>query len=71
MLFFDKNPLTKQLDSELEYFLLDRQARNQELTDLTVGDVALATGQMLVRMGKGHKGRATARVAPTGLPTGG
>ena len=45
-------------DRALLFVLLDTGLRHQELTDLRVGDVSLGTGQVLVRLGKGRKGRA-------------
>jgi integrase/recombinase XerD len=45
-------------DRALLMLLLDTGIRHQELTDLTVGDVDPNTGQVIVRMGKGRKGRA-------------
>lgn len=45
-------------DRALLMLLLDTGIRHQEITDLTVGDVDLNTGQIIVRSGKGRKGRA-------------
>lgn len=45
-------------DRALLLVLLDTGVRHQELTDLLVGDVDLSTGQVIVRSGKGRKGRA-------------
>jgi integrase/recombinase XerD len=45
-------------DRALLLLLLDTGVRHQELTDLTVGDVDANTGQVIVRSGKGRKGRA-------------
>lgn len=45
-------------DRALLMLLLDTGVRHQELTDLTVGDVDGNTGQVIVRSGKGRKGRA-------------
>ena len=44
-------------DKALLLFLLDTGVRHQELTDLQVGDVDINTGQVLIRRGKGRKGR--------------
>ena len=45
-------------DRALLMFLLDTGIRHQELTDLALGDVDPNTGQVIVRSGKGRKGRA-------------
>jgi len=45
-------------DRALLMLLLDTGTRHQELTDLLIGDVDLNNGQVLVRSGKGRKGRA-------------
>ncbi|MGB5048030.1 MAG: tyrosine-type recombinase/integrase [Caldilineaceae bacterium] len=45
-------------DRALLMLTLDTGLRHQELTDLLVGDVDLNTGQVIVRSGKGRKGRA-------------
>lgn len=45
-------------DRALLMLLLDTGVRHQELTDLLVGDVDQHTGQVIVRSGKGRKGRA-------------
>ena len=44
-------------DRALLLVLLDTGVRHQELTDLHVGDVDMATGSVLVRSGKGRKPR--------------
>ena len=45
-------------DRALLLTLLDTGLRHQELTDLEVADLDLSTGQVVVRQGKGRKGRA-------------
>ena len=45
-------------DRALLMLLLDTGIRHQELVDLAVGDVDANTGQVIVRSGKGRKGRA-------------
>ena len=45
-------------DRAILLLLLDTGLRHQELTDLAVGDVDPINGQVVVRMGKGRKGRA-------------
>ena len=45
-------------DRALLMLLLDTGIRHQELTDLLIGDVDVNTGAVVVRMGKGRKGRA-------------
>ncbi|MBI3960233.1 MAG: tyrosine-type recombinase/integrase [Chloroflexi bacterium] len=45
-------------DRALLMLLLDTGIRHQELTDLALGDVDANSGQVIVRMGKGRKGRA-------------
>jgi integrase/recombinase XerD len=45
-------------DRALLMLLLDTGIRHQELTDLAVGDVDIHTGAVVVRSGKGRKGRA-------------
>ena len=45
-------------DRALLMVLLDTGIRHQELTDLLIGDVDVNTGAVVVRMGKGRKGRA-------------
>lgn len=45
-------------DRALLLVLLDTGVRHQELTDLTVGDVDLSSGLVVVQKGKGRKGRA-------------
>ena len=49
--------LTGERDKAVLLLLLDTGVRHQELTDLVVGDVDLATGTVLVRNGKGRKSR--------------
>lgn len=44
-------------DRALLMLLLDTGVRHQELTDLLVGDVDLPSSQVIVRVGKGRKGR--------------
>jgi site-specific recombinase XerD len=44
-------------DRAMILFLLDTGVRHQELTDLSIGDVNLQTGSVLVRCGKGRKPR--------------
>lgn len=44
-------------DRALLLVLLDTGVRHQELTDLTIGDIDLNTGAILVRSGKGRKWR--------------
>jgi len=46
-------------DRAMLMFLLDSGVRHQELTDLSMGDVDLHTGAVLVRSGKGRKPRTT------------
>jgi integrase/recombinase XerD len=46
-------------DKAIILLLLDSGVRFQELTDLTVGDVDMSTGAILVRKGKGGKTRTT------------
>ncbi len=53
-----RRSFTGDRDRALLMLLLDTGVRHQELTDLRVGDVDLQTGQVIVRMGKGRKGRA-------------
>lgn len=50
--------LTGDRDKALLLFLLDTGVRHQELTDLQVGDVDIYTGQVVVKRGKGRKGRS-------------
>ena len=45
-------------DKAILLFLLDTGVRHQELTDLQVGDVDINTGQVIIRRGKGRKGRS-------------
>lgn len=53
-----RRSFTGDRDRALLLLTLDTGVRHQELTDLLVGDVDLHTGQVLVRSGKGRKGRA-------------
>lgn len=48
---------TGDRDRAMLLLLLDTGVRQQELTDLRVGDVDLTTGSVLVRQGKGRKPR--------------
>lgn len=53
-----RRSFTGDRDRALLLLTLDTGVRHQELTDLRVGDVDLHTGQVIVRSGKGRKGRA-------------
>ncbi|MBX3012356.1 MAG: tyrosine-type recombinase/integrase [Caldilineaceae bacterium] len=48
---------TGDRDKAILLFLLDTGVRHQELTDLQRGDVDVNTGQVIIRRGKGRKGR--------------
>lgn len=48
---------TGERDRALLLLLLDTGVRRQEVLDLNIGDVNLETGAVLVRQGKGRKGR--------------
>ncbi len=53
-----KDGFTGLRDRALLLLLMDTGLRHQELTDLEVADLDLATGQVIVRQGKGRKSRA-------------
>lgn len=45
-------------DKAMLLLLIDTGVRHQELTDLQIGDVDINTGQVVVKRGKGRKGRS-------------
>lgn len=53
----ERNTLAGDRDRAMLLVLLDTGVRHQELTDLLIGDVNMATGAILVRSGKGRKPR--------------
>ncbi len=56
---------TGDRDRAMLLFLLDTGVRHQELTDLQIGDVDVNTGQVIIRRGKGRKGRVVFTGAKT------
>jgi site-specific recombinase XerD len=53
----ERKTLAGERDRAVLYMFLDSGMRHQELTDLLVGDVNLANGEVTIRKGKGGKAR--------------